>query len=151
MIGSGLSDNSRLVEKILVVLRARGGRTARNLSAELGVEKSPINSALYSNRQMFERSGDSPPTWTVRNGRAMSAPETTAHVVRSYHAVGSRAVAKIDLTRLCRWQQEDLSAWRKNMRQGIVEAVTGAGKTRLGRAAAAEALAKDEKVEVARA
>ncbi len=38
------------------------------------------------------------------------------------------------------WQQSALAAWQEAGRQGIVEAVTGAGKTRLAIAAAAETL-----------
>ena len=36
------------------------------------------------------------------------------------------------------WQKEALQAWNANGRHGVVEAVTGAGKTRLGLAAAKE-------------
>jgi RNA polymerase primary sigma factor len=147
---SGLSGASQLVEKLVAALRARGGRTAKSLAAELAVEKSHINSALYSNRQVFERTGDSPPTWTVRDAcrTAGSEPLSTARVVSSYQPVTSRPVAKIDVTQLYDWQREALRAWRLNGRRGIVEAVTGAGKTRLGLAAAAEALGKGEKMAV---
>lgn len=37
------------------------------------------------------------------------------------------------------WQQEALAAWRANGRLGVVQAVTGAGKTRVGLAAVMEA------------
>jgi len=38
------------------------------------------------------------------------------------------------------WQREALGAWRRQNRSGMVQAVTGAGKTRVGAAAVAEAL-----------
>jgi RNA polymerase primary sigma factor len=53
-----------------------------------------------------------------------------------------------DLSSLYPWQREALAAWRANNRRGIVEAVTGAGKTRLGLAAAAESLNLGERVAI---
>ena len=43
------------------------------------------------------------------------------------------------------WQQEALSAWRANGQRGIVDAVTGAGKTRVGIVAISEALERGMK------
>ena len=48
--------------------------------------------------------------------------------------------------RLWAWQQEALQAWRKCGRRGIVQAVTGSGKTMVGVVAAVEALASHQKV-----
>ncbi|GAA2175659.1 hypothetical protein GCM10009846_26410 [Agrococcus versicolor] len=39
------------------------------------------------------------------------------------------------------WQREALDTWHQNERRGVIEAVTGAGKTRIGVAAAREAMA----------
>ncbi|WP_168582806.1 DEAD/DEAH box helicase [Gephyromycinifex aptenodytis] len=47
---------------------------------------------------------------------------------------------EIELPDLYPWQMEALEAWRRADRVGVVEAVTGAGKTRVGLAALAEAL-----------
>ena len=44
------------------------------------------------------------------------------------------------------WQQEALDAWHNNARRGVIEAVTGSGKTRLGVAAAHEAVRQGVKV-----
>ena len=44
------------------------------------------------------------------------------------------------------WQQEALKAWHANARRGVIEAVTGAGKTRVGIAAAFEAVRQGIKV-----
>lgn len=44
------------------------------------------------------------------------------------------------------WQQEALDAWHNNDRRGVIEAVTGSGKTRLGVAAAHEAVRQGIKV-----
>ena len=43
------------------------------------------------------------------------------------------------------WQQEALSAWRANGHRGIVDAVTGAGKTRVGIVAISDALERGMK------
>lgn len=45
--------------------------------------------------------------------------------------------------RLWSWQEEALRAWCEHGRQGVVEAVTGAGKSRVGVEAVREALADD--------
>src|SRR3954469_24719375 len=44
------------------------------------------------------------------------------------------------------WQQEALAAWRANGRLGVVQAVTGAGKTRVGLAAVKEAWRQHRRV-----
>ena len=44
------------------------------------------------------------------------------------------------------WQQEAMQSWRENGRRGVVQAVTGAGKTRIGIGAAFEALRRGLKV-----
>ncbi|MGG5171858.1 DEAD/DEAH box helicase [Pseudarthrobacter sp. J1738] len=51
-----------------------------------------------------------------------------------------------DYAFLYRWQQEALKAWHSNARRGVVEAVTGSGKTRVGIAAAFEAVRQGIKV-----
>ena len=49
---------------------------------------------------------------------------------------------------LYRWQREALEAWSANDRRGVVEAVTGAGKTRVGLHAIAAQLAAGGKAAV---
>lgn len=51
-----------------------------------------------------------------------------------------------DYAELWAWQQEAIQAWRDNARTGVVEAVTGAGKTRVGTAAAFEAIRQGMRV-----
>jgi hypothetical protein len=59
----------------------------------------------------------------------VAAPVAPADVPASY-----------DYAFLYSWQQEALKAWHSNGRQGVIEAVTGSGKTRVGIAAAFEAV-----------
>lgn len=54
--------------------------------------------------------------------------------------------ASYDYAFLYPWQQEALKAWHSNARRGVVEAVTGSGKTRVGIAAAFEAARQGIKV-----
>ncbi|MCQ6269098.1 sigma-70 family RNA polymerase sigma factor [Pseudarthrobacter sp. R1] len=54
--------------------------------------------------------------------------------------------ASYDYAFLYPWQQEALKAWHSNARRGVVEAVTGSGKTRVGIAAAFEAVRQGIKV-----
>ena len=54
--------------------------------------------------------------------------------------------AALDYPDLYGWQQRALDRWRTNGNRGIVQAVTGSGKTRLGLAAAVDALKKGHKV-----
>lgn len=51
-----------------------------------------------------------------------------------------------DYPELWAWQQEAIQAWRDNARTGVVEAVTGSGKTRVGTAAAFEAIRQGMRV-----
>lgn len=61
--------------------------------------------------------------------------------------VATEAVpASYDYAFLYPWQQEALKAWHSNARRGVVEAVTGSGKTRVGIAAAFEAVRQGIKV-----
>lgn len=64
-----------------------------------------------------------------------SEPAAAASVPTSY-----------DYAFLYSWQQEALKAWHSNARRGVVEAVTGSGKTRVGIAAAFEAVRQGIKV-----
>ncbi|HEX9226172.1 MAG TPA: sigma-70 family RNA polymerase sigma factor [Arthrobacter sp.] len=51
-----------------------------------------------------------------------------------------------DYPGLYTWQQEAMDSWRAAGRRGVIEAVTGAGKTRVGIAAAFEAVRRGYKV-----
>jgi RNA polymerase primary sigma factor len=61
-------------------------------------------------------------------------------------AAASSIPTSYDYAFLYSWQQEALKAWHSNARRGVVEAVTGSGKTRVGIAAAFEAVRQGIKV-----
>ena len=63
-------------------------------------------------------------------------------------AVANPKVSEDNPLGLYNWQIEALAAWRRNGSKGIVDAVTGAGKTRLAVAAIADQLAAEGKAMV---
>jgi RNA polymerase primary sigma factor len=98
------------------------------------VRKSQVNQVLYRRRDLFRCEGDAPPRWFVRNG-SPPAP--------GFDRLASRVPG-----RLYAWQREALGAWLANDQRGIVQAVTGAGKTELGLAAIETHLANGGKAAV---
>ena len=62
------------------------------------------------------------------------------------HVSGHSPSAAEDYPGMYPWQQEAVQAWRDNGRRGVVQAVTGGGKTRIGIGAAFEALRQGLKV-----
>lgn len=62
------------------------------------------------------------------------------------HAPANAPTAAEDYPGMYLWQQEAVQAWRDAGRRGVVQAVTGAGKTRIGIGAAFEALRQGLKV-----
>ncbi len=76
---------------------------------------------------------------------AVTHPITTLPQV-PVRAASAPVAASYDYAFLYPWQQEALKAWHSNARRGVVEAVTGSGKTRVGIAAAFEAVRQGIKV-----
>ncbi|WP_458107214.1 sigma-70 family RNA polymerase sigma factor [Arthrobacter sp. R3-55] len=70
----------------------------------------------------------------------------TDRVQRPLHTDQVSVSTSYDYAFLYAWQQEALKAWHSHARRGVVEAVTGAGKTRVGIAAAFEAIRQGIKV-----
>lgn len=76
-------------------------------------------------------------------GLAHPTPRTTSLIEQLQHdARAFDASALPSHMRLHAWQQEALDSWVAHGRRGIVEAVTGSGKTWLGMAAVLEAIAE---------
>ncbi len=70
----------------------------------------------------------------------------TDRVQRPLHTDQVSVSTSYDYAFLYAWQHEALKAWHSHARRGVVEAVTGAGKTRVGIAAAFEAIRQGIKV-----
>jgi superfamily II DNA or RNA helicase len=120
-------NGKALVGRLREALIDEPGLTARELASRFGLNKSDINSALYSNSD-FKKDSSPRPRWFVQT-------ETEAPLVD----VGPVGVDRGPIP-LHPWQKKSLAQWNKSGRRGVVEAVTGAGKTRVGLAAIEEEL-----------
>ncbi len=130
--------DGQLEQKIEKVLQNDPGMTARQLGAELGVYKGDINSCLYNSSKFVK--DDSPrPCWYLSQTDKKKTPQKreTKHAKT---AIKVRRVTAFDFSSLRPWQAAALQAWNENKRCGLVEAVTGTGKTRLAVAAIAQEL-----------
>lgn len=130
--------DNQLTLLLAATLGTSPGKTARELSVEListyGAlyHKSNINRVLYSNPRLFLKSRDAVPRWSLRDVHAPSAQAPPA-VTR----VSSQSFD------LWPWQRRALDAWYASNFEGVIEAVTGTGKSLVGLAAAANAVKED--------
>src|SRR3712207_6765167 len=135
-----------IAQALRELLAAKPCQDKRQLLAGLrkrgfdGLTTNDLNSVLYAYKDLFTSDGGTPPLWRLADvTRATSrtpciTPPRSARP-RSYAGAEPRA-----------WQQEALAAWTANGRRGVVEAVTGTGKTTVGVLAAAAAVEAGEKV-----
>lgn len=135
-----------LVHRIRELLRAEGRLTARELTETIDdptVTRTVVNRLLHARQDVFGKSDDTPPLWSLRGsggGRASSPPAGTISARQSTSRGPAAAPGKRKPGPGSRgWQEQALAAWRGLGHRAIVEAVEGAGKTSLGIAAAAEA------------
>lgn len=127
------------------LLAAMPGQNKRQLLAGLqgmglhGLSTTDVNRTLYANTATFAHDGATPPRWRLTaaawNGGPVPAAVVPPPLPRCY--VGNEPRA---------WQIEAFDAWRANGRRGVVEAVTGTGKTTVGVLAAAAAVDAGERV-----
>lgn len=92
-----------------------------------------INRILYSYRSLFRHSGESLPLWSARTveesfWNVLNQVETDRDLPKHYN--GPKPFS---------WQKEAYEAWIKAGRCGVIEAVTGTGKTMVGILAATDA------------
>ncbi|AXO33432.1 DEAD/DEAH box helicase [Micromonospora sp. B006] len=97
-----------------------------------------VNRVLYAGRQTFTHDGATPPRWHLTAGAGYEPePIRVAPLALPQSYLGKEPRA---------WQREALAEWQANGRRGVVEAVTGTGKTTVGVLAAAAAVDAGEKV-----
>jgi RNA polymerase primary sigma factor len=131
----------RFVRAVLEVVIQNEGENKRAISRLLSArgrntDPSTVNRALYA----LEKSGhlvksrDTPPNWLVGNTVERLA------VLRLVNQLRIRSSAKANRPGLWSWQTDALAAWRRARRRGVIQAVTGTGKTRVGLEAAASEL-----------
>lgn len=131
-----------LADDIEQVLHAAPGSTAREITRLLAsrrLTKADVNSTLYRNRSRFVSSGDSPPTWRCRC--------TLAPPPRPQLPLASGWTRHAPCP-LYAWQLEALQAWEAQGHRGVVEAVTGTGKTMVGLVAVRERLSSGAKAAI---
>lgn len=130
-----------LTDQLQVLLRKSPGRTAREYSQKLrklgfaDIDRSQVNSILYRNSQLFDFCKDNLdiPRWFLKNIESIPTTNNSEPKINISH----KNNAKLELYP---WQKEALTKWKSQNYQGVVEAVTGAGKTRVGISAMIEEL-----------
>jgi len=157
-----------LADDIEAALVQGPGRTVSELAAMLGGGKGEpaVSFALFANHARFHCDNGEPPRWWLAHpsgrgdyrpdaagrgdtrspGRLVeeaSGPGVPAASLSSWPAVPGGAAAPL---RLYQWQQDALDAWAGHNRRGVVEAVTGTGKTVVGIAAALQEIGDREQV-----
>ena len=136
-----MADNLR--QELIHALIVNPGSSARELVGQLGdrdldVTRSDVNSMLYSNHDLFWSIGASPPKWQLISGAILTTElqTNTAQTVSEYPF------------NLYAWQADALNAWSSHGRRGVIEAITGSGKSLIGIAAAWDELKRGGKVQV---
>lgn len=130
----------RFGQQIAAVISANDGLSARDIARCLRSEGSnatrrEVNATLHRGGPWVAR-GDSPPLWFSCRSAGSAFGEEPSVISKQSRAIPrSDAGPTIRLT-LYPWQEEAYAAWRSAGRRGVVEAVTGTGKTRLGIVAA---------------
>jgi RNA polymerase primary sigma factor len=134
-----------LVDDLARAIRDRPGSTAPDLvrvltSGGTAIDEEAVTRALYAAHGRFRAEGRHPARW-----RLAGEPHPTASAPASAPAPapaapgvsaprGEVAPGAPGLS-LWRWQGDALAAWARQGDRGVVEAVTGAGKTMVGVAA----------------
>ena len=130
-----------LADEIGSVLTAKGGLTALELASVLGTGVEEVSFALYASHGRFRRDTGSPPRWWAGSSPRRAMPTRT---------VAARPLRRrpSSLIGLYSWQVDALESWESNGGRGVIEAVTGTGKTMVGVAAAIDELARRGQVVV---
>ena len=126
-----------LIDRLSLLVEDRPGLTADELRVALHavgttITEPDVRRVLYAAHGRFRCDSGRPPRW-------WSADVDLAAPKRPVIAVNATPRREPELS-LFAWQIEALDAWRGQRCQGVVEAVTGAGKTRVGVAAIADQL-----------
>ena len=121
-----------LADEIAAALSEEAGVTAAELSARLGVPERSVSFALLAAHGRFRSDRGTPERWWP-----VSGPGKRPYLSRGHPVAPVRPSASLGLYP---WQAEALAAWDRRGGRGVVEAVTGAGKTMVGIAAALDEL-----------
>jgi len=128
-----------LADDIAAVLAADDGLTTTEVAGQLGVSERVVSLALFAAHGRFRCDHDEPTHWWLASSRRGTWPTTARRLPPA------QAVAPV---RLYAWQADALTAWERRGGRGVVEAVTGTGKTMVGVAAALDELGRRGQVAV---
>ncbi|MGH9073629.1 MAG: DEAD/DEAH box helicase, partial [Acidimicrobiales bacterium] len=149
-----------LAEELEAVLGRRPGLTAPELADLMGMGPGPglrsVAFALYAGHGRFRCDGAEPPRWWLAGeggaGPGGHGPLVGTQLWRNSGcssedpaptpAGGPQGPSPSSPLALWPWQAEALGAWSRAGGRGVVEAVTGTGKTRLGVAAALQEIGR---------
>jgi RNA polymerase primary sigma factor len=129
-----------MVEEVAEVLDAAPGQTAAEVRDALrsrgraSLTTADVVRVLTTYARRFSDDGGEPPRWWPEGAAIGKAPATG-------RAADAPRVDSWRGPQLYAWQREALDAWRERAGRGVIEAVTGTGKTMVGIAAACEELA----------
>lgn len=170
-----VDDDGTLRSAVLGVLASTPHSTVREIVFQLSRDgrpagRSEVNQVLYAERTVFGKDDSTVPRWhtTVASDAAAPPPpaaraprsrrdvqdrDTYAHLlepeataVRLSPTVARAAQqAPAHVLDLMTWQHEAAAAWYAHGCHGIIEAVTGTGKTHVGLEAVAHAAARGER------
>jgi superfamily II DNA or RNA helicase len=118
-----------LADEIAAALSEEAGATTAELAGRLGTPERAVSFALLAAHGRFWSDRGSPERWWV----AADSPGKIPPRSRDPLVPPVRPSASLGLFP---WQAEALQAWERRRGRGVVEAVTGAGKTMVGVAAA---------------
>ena len=141
--------------KLIEILESNPLLTAKQLVSEISrqdVDRNLVNSVMYLDKKKRFQKDDSPRPqfFLTANGATQNVGVKSAGDqlgAKKQESVDT-PIYRYEVTGLRKWQIEALAAWEKDGCTGIVEAVTGAGKTRLAMAAIARELNLGGKVVV---
>lgn len=149
MTRRGDRDRQR-IEQVAAILRREPGADKYRIVAQLRadgivLDPSSLNKLLYRDPRFVADKSTDLPTWSLADRPAATPKVSRRPAVAP--VLGNRFLKP--LPRAARlWQQEALGTWKASGRMGVVEAVTGTGKTFLGVMAAREQLERGGKVVV---
>ncbi len=130
------SERVQLTYELFRFLSTHPGKNKKELLTEIKMKcdfeftYTDVNSVLYGNKKLFSNGNESPPIWQVKEYKAQITFSEELDL-SFYQGHKPR-----------KWQIEAIETWISRGRRGVVEAVTGTGKTTVGILAAADAVAR---------
>jgi RNA polymerase primary sigma factor len=132
----------RLAKEILLLLASQPHKNKHEIRSSLELmdlhySTSQINSVLYSYLSLLTKSDDILPYWDLRPEVQNFLEIYLQSTIKQYSENG---LLYYRGHKPRAWQNEALSNWQQQGRRGVIEAVTGTGKTTVGILAAADAM-----------